>query len=93
MKLLRKIKTWLLKQELTANPFTIGGYGDQLIRIRGKRFLSEWEVEQVHKWRQQGRIVENGVHCYTSPVTGIEYCNMEYFYKPKPTHQEYEQEI
>lgn len=67
------IGTWWLKRTLMKNEFTISGYKDTCIRILGKRHLDDWEVDLVHMWKMQGKIVSTGGHTIVSPSTNRSY--------------------
>lgn len=79
--IIHKIKVYFLKQELkNCGRFFIGGYQRGMVRITGRRFLHDWEVDQVHKWEDEGKIIEDGFQTIISPH-GQRYTDQMYSWK------------
>jgi hypothetical protein len=80
--LIHKIKVYFLRKELQrCGRFWIGGYNNEMVRITGKRYLRDWEVDQVHTWKQSGKIIEDGVDLVQSTATGRIYTSKMYSWK------------
>jgi hypothetical protein len=80
-KLVNNIRVYFLKWELKRNPFTISGYENRMVRIIGTRFLNDWEVDIVHKLKQEGRIKPHSIWRVKSPNSGETYTDQCYILK------------
>lgn len=76
-KIIRSVSIFFLKRELKYNTFFIGGYENRMIVLNG-RFLKDWQVDIVHKLKEDGKIVFSHKASITSTATGEKYTDDYY---------------
>lgn len=76
-RIIRRIQTVVLKNELRTSTFYIGGYENTMVILNG-RFLKDWAVEIVNKLKSEGKIVFSHKQSITSTSTGYTYTDDYY---------------